>query len=143
MEPVPFNALEQNKAKSKLRGTFLLQWPKLEIVYTNKDPAEQITLKPEGYETQARAVFHEETLSSVEVGGEVLDMEDFEMRHAGTIAEQLRMMVHYYLRFPGGSLTIDKMPEPTFKPKLDLRKKGEIKLHGKPPPEKMPNFMDD
>lgn len=142
-EPIAYNAMEVNKAKAEIPGTFVLSWPSIEIIYSCKQPAEQMVLKPTGYDENAVAIFHEGNLSVVEVAGQALDMEDFEMRHAGTISEQLRMFIRYHLRFPGGTLLIDKAPEPTFKPTLDLRKAGEIKLHGKPPPGKLPNFQDE
>ena len=62
------------------------------------------------------------------------------MRHAGTISDQMRSFVRYHLRFPEGTLKVEKAAEPTFKPVLDLKKPGEIKLHGKPPPGPLPNF---
>ncbi|HMP16566.1 MAG TPA: hypothetical protein PKD72_06065, partial [Gemmatales bacterium] len=64
--------------------------------------------------------------------------------HAGTIAEQLRNFVRYHLRLPGGSLEVEKAPEPTFAPKLNLKKgSGKIHLKGQPPPERMPNFEEE
>jgi hypothetical protein len=140
---VPFDALKENKKKAVLPGTYHFRWPNLQLGYTNKEAGEKIVIEVEGHEEIVSAFYHDGAVNGVKIGNVDLDMEDFEMRHAGTIGDHLRSFVRYYLRFPEGTLEIEKAPEPTFKPVLDLRKGGEIHLHGKPPPEKMPNFKDN
>lgn len=138
----PFNAMEENKKKVVIPGTYHFRWPHLQVGYTNKDTSEKIVLQLDGHPEIVTAFYSDGVVNGVKIGETELDMEDFEMRHAGTIGDQLRSFVRYYLRFPDGTLKVEKAPEPTFKPVLDLRKGGEIKLHGKPPPGKMPNFED-
>jgi len=140
---IPFDALAENKKKAVIPGTYHFRWPKLQLGYTNKDLDEKIVIQVEGDDKVVTTFFTDGAVNGIRIGKENLDMEDFEMRHAGTISDQLRSFIRYYLRFPEGSLTIDKAPEPTFKPVLDLKKKGEIHLHGKAPPERMPNFQDN
>ncbi|HQR08863.1 MAG TPA: hypothetical protein PLN21_18730 [Gemmatales bacterium] len=136
----PFDPLQENKKRAEIPGTYHFRWPRLQVGYTNKDSGEKIVIQKEGHPEVVTAFFTEGAVNGIKIGDTNLDMEDFEMRHAGTISDQLRSFVRYHLRFPGGTLEIEKAPEPTFKPVLDLRKAGEIKLHGKPPPGKMPNF---
>lgn len=137
---VPFIAYKENKKKQEIPGTYIFRWPHLQITYVNKPDGEKVVLQLDGYEQRVTAFYGEGVVTGIKMGDEVLDLEDFDMRHAGTIGDHVRSFIRYHLRFPEGSLEIDKAPEPTFKPVLDLKKKGEIHLHGKPPPEVMPNF---
>jgi len=137
---VPFDALAENKKKAEIPGVYHFRWPKLQLGYTNKEAGEKIVIELEGHDEIVTAFYGAGVVNGVKIGDDNLDLEDFEMRHAGTIGDHLRTFVRYHLRFPEGTLEIEKAPEPTFKPVLDVRKGGEIKLHGKPPPGKMPNF---
>lgn len=140
---VPYNPLEENKSKMEIPGTFHLHWPMLEIGYTLKDGNEKIILRIGDYKELITLFYSDSVLAAVKKDKETLDAEDFEMRHAGTIADHLRSFIRYHLRFPGGSLKVDRSAEPTFTPVLDLNKAGSIKLKGSTPPERMPNFEDD
>lgn len=139
---IPFDAIEENHDRAEIPGTYHLRWPHLQVGYVFKDNTEKIVLQLDGFDEIVTLFYGDGVLNGVNRGKETLDAEDFEMRHAGTISEQLRAFVRFYLRFPGGSLKVDKAPEPTFKPSLDLKKSGDIKLKGPPPPGKQPNFMD-
>lgn len=138
---VPFDAKEKNKLKQELPGTYHFRCPEIELGYTLKEAGEKIVLKIHKHEEVISLFYSDGTLSAIKVLDEVLDTEAFEMRQAGTIAEQLRKFVRYHLRFPGGSLKVEKAAEPTFKPTLNLKEgSGGIKLKGAPPPGKLPNF---
>lgn len=140
---VPYDAMQENKAKAEIPGTYHLRWPHLQIGYVFKDTTEKIVLQIDGYDEVVTLFYGNGELNGVNRGNESLEAEDFEMRHAGTISEQLRAFIRYHLRFPGGSLKVDKAPEPTFKPVLDLKKAGEIHLKGAPPPGRLPNFTEE
>jgi len=140
---VPFNAVEENKSRMEIPGTFHLHWPMLEIGYTLKDGNEKIILRIGDYKELITLFYADSVLAAVKKDKETLDSENFEMRHAGTIADHLRSFIRYHLRFPGGSLKVDKSAEPTFTPVLDLNKGGTINLKGKAPPERMPNFDEE
>lgn len=138
----PFDAVKENKKKEVIPGTYHFRWPKIQVSYTNKNLDETIVIQVDDHDEIVSAYYSEGIVNGVKIGDTNLDMEDFEMRHAGTIGGHLRSFVRYHLRFPEGTLKIEKAPEPTFTPVLDLRKGGEIHLHGKPPPDKMPNFKN-
>ncbi len=135
-----FDPIQENKKRAEIPGTYHFRWPHLQVGYTCKEAGEKIVIQKEGHPEVVTAYYGAGVVNGIKIDETNLNMEDFEMRHAGTIGDQLRSFVRYYLRFPEGTLEIEKAPEPTFKPVLDLRKGGEIKLHGKPPPGKMPNF---
>lgn len=138
---VPFDAKEKNKLKQELPGTYHFRCPEIELGYTLKDGSEKIVLQIHKHQEVISLFYTEGMLTGIKVLKEVLDTEAFEMRQAGTIAEQLRNFVRYHLRFPGGSLNVTKAAEPTFKPKLNLKEgSGSINLKGAPPPGKQPNF---
>lgn len=137
---VPFDAKQENKSKAELPGTYHFRWPHLQVGYTNKDSGEKIVIQIDGHKEIVTAYYSEGAVNGVKIGDEDLDLESFDMRHAGTISDQMRSFVRYHLRFPDGTLKVEKAAEPTFKPVLDLKKPGEIKLHGKPPPGPLPNF---
>lgn len=139
---VPFNPVEENKSRMEIPGTFHLHWPMLEIGYTLKDGNEKIILRIGDYKELITLFYADSVLAAVKKDKETLDTENFEMRHAGTIADHLRSFIRYHLRFPGGSLKVEKSAEPTFTPVLDLNKAGEIKLKGNAPPQRMPNFEE-
>ncbi len=139
---VPYDAKEENKAKAEIPGTYHLRWPHVQVGYVLKDTSEKIVLQIDGYDKVATLFYGDGELNGVKMGEDSLGAESFDMRHAGTLSEQLRAFVRYHVRFPGGSLKVDKAPEPTFKPVLDLKKAGEIHLKGPPPPGKMPNFEE-
>lgn len=140
---IPFDPSKENKSKMEIPGTFHLHWPKLQVGYVFKEGTEKIVIQLDEHHEVVTLFYGDGVLNGVNRGKEALPAEDFEMRHAGTISEQLRAFVRHHLRFPGGSLKVDKAPEPTFKPVLDLKKSGEIHLKGSAPPGKMPNFQDE
>jgi hypothetical protein len=137
---LPYDAVAENKARAELPGTYILRWPQMHITYTCKEGSEKLNIVQHGNDQQVALFYSAGVLGSVDVNKEPLDQESFDFRHAGTLSEQLRSFVRYHLRFPGGSLKLDKAPEPTFKPVKDLRKGGEIHLKGAPPPGRLPNF---
>lgn len=140
---VPFNPSEENRSRMEIPGTYHLHWPMLEIGYTIKDGHEKTILRIGDYKELITLYYSDSVLTAVKKDKETLDAENFEMRHAGTIADQLRSFIRYHLRFPGGSLKVDKSAEPTFTPVLDVNKAGSIKLKGKAPPERLPNFDEE
>ncbi|HQR41919.1 MAG TPA: hypothetical protein PLX97_04530, partial [Gemmatales bacterium] len=139
---IPFDAAVENKAKAEIPGTFVLRWPTIHITYSNKDGSEKLNIIQHGNDQKVALFYSDGVLGAVDVNKETLDQESFDFRHAGTLSDQLRQFVRYHVRFPGGSLKLEKAPEPTFKPVKDLRKGGEIHLKGPPPPGRMPNFEE-
>lgn len=123
---------ELKKMDNDPAGRFRFRWPHLDLSYTLKENSEDVRIQLEGHEEVVTLLYVEQALASMTCAGERFDAEHFQMRQSGNIADQLRCCLRHHLRLSGGTLEHEKFEEPTFTPKLDLNKAGEIKLKDLP-----------
>lgn len=119
---------EFEKIRNECSGRYRFKWDHLDLLYIVTEHTEEMRMKMQDCEDTLTLFYVDGALGSMAMHGETYDVEKFEMRQSGNLANQLRRCLKHHLKVRGGSLEVQKYNDPTFTPKLDLNEAGEIKL---------------
>ena len=114
------------------QGLYRMRWPHLDLKYTIKQQCEEVQLKLEGQNKSVTLLYLDGELGSMALGTDVFGKEDFEMRHAGNIADQFRKMLRKQLCSGYGTHERKKLKETDTSSEFELNEAGEIKIKGLP-----------
>lgn len=119
---------ELEKIRHKGNGRYRFKWDHLELLYILTEHTEEMRVKRQGNEELLTLFYVDGALGSMAMDDETYDVEKFEMRQSGNLANQLRRCLKHHLKVRGGSLEVQKYNDPSITPQLDLNEAGEIKL---------------
>ena len=128
-ELIAYDAL--TKEHLDRQGLYRMRWPHLDLKYTIKLQCEDVRLKLEGQEKAVTLLYIDGELGSMTLGTDTFGREDFEMRHAGNLADQLRKVLRKQLCGGyGGTHERKKIRETDTSSEFELNDAGEIKVKG-------------
>lgn len=119
---------ELEKIRHEGNGRYRFKWDHLELLYILTEHTEEMRVKRQGNEELLTLFYVDGALGSMAMDDETYDVEKFEMRQSGNLANQLRRCLKHHLKVRGGSLEVQKYNDPSITPQLDLNEAGEIKL---------------
>lgn len=107
-------------------GLYRLVWPHLDLRYTIQAMSEEVRLELKSQEKHVSLLYLQGVLESLSLGHEVFDREQFDMRHAGNFADQLRKVLRQQLCSGYGTHERKKLVEEGSA--IQVNQAGEIKL---------------
>ncbi|HQR42916.1 MAG TPA: hypothetical protein PLX97_09535 [Gemmatales bacterium] len=119
---------EFKKMLHDVEGIYRFRWTELDLKYVVREKTEEVRLKRGNSDDKLVLFYVDGVFSSMSFNHETYAGEQFELRHSGNLANQLRKCLRHHLKMRGGSLETVKYDEPTFTPKLDVNATGEIRL---------------
>ncbi|HQR06304.1 MAG TPA: hypothetical protein PLN21_05755 [Gemmatales bacterium] len=134
-ELIAYDAL--TKEHLQRQGFYRMRWPHLDLKYTIKQQSEEVRLKLEGQDKAVTLLYLDGELGSMALGTDIFGKEDFEMRHAGNLADQLRKVLRHQLCGGYGTHKHKKKRETDTSSEFELNDAGEIKVKGG-----LPNAQD-
>jgi len=129
-ELIAYDALSQDHLDRQ--GFYRMRWPHLDLKYTLKLQSEEVRLHLTGQDKAVALLYLDGELGSMALGNDVFGKEDFEMRHAGNLADQLRTILRKQLCGGYGTHERKKLKDPNQAPAYELNEAGEIKVKGLP-----------
>jgi hypothetical protein len=129
-ELIAYDALTQEHLDRQ--GLYRMHWPHLDLKYTIKHQSEEVRLQLEGQEKAVTLLYLDGELGSMALGTDIYGKEDFEMRHAGTLGDQLRKILRKQLCGGYGTHERKKLGDPDSAPAYEVNEAGEIKVKGLP-----------
>ena len=130
-ELIAYDALTQDHLERQ--GFYRMRWPHLDLKYTIKQQSEEVRLKLEGQDKAVTLLYLDGELGSMALGSDMFGKEDFEMRHAGNLADQLRKVLRKQLCGGYGSHERIALEDPNQSPAdYEVNEAGEIKVKGLP-----------
>jgi hypothetical protein len=115
------------------QGLYRMNWPHLDLKYTIKQQSEEVRLKLHGQDKPVTLLYLDGELGSMALGDDIFGKEDFEMRHAGNLADQFRKILRKQLCSGyGGTQERKKLKETDTSSEFELNEAGEIKVKGLP-----------
>lgn len=130
-ELIAYDALTKDHLNRQ--GLYRMNWPHLDLKYTIKLQCEEVRLKLVGQDKAVTLLYLDGELGSMALGDDIFGKEDFEMRHAGSLADQFRTILRKQLCSGyGGTHERKKLKETDTSSEFELNEAGEIKVKGLP-----------
>lgn len=127
-ELIAYDALTEEHLQRQ--GLYRMRWHHLDLKYTIKQQTEEVRLKLEGQDHAVTLLYIDGELGSMALGSDIFGKEDFEMRHAGNLADQLRKVLRHQLCGGYGTHHHKKFKETDTSSEFELNDAGEIKVKG-------------
>ncbi len=127
-ELIAYDALTEEHLRRQ--GLYRMRWPHLDLKYTIKQQSEEVRLKMDGQDNAVTLLYLDGELGSMAFGSDIFGKEDFEMRHAGNLADQLRKVLRHQLCGGYGTHHHKKIRERDTSSEFELNDAGEIKVKG-------------
>jgi hypothetical protein len=99
---IPFTPAKSAKKQPK-HGNFRLICDSADITYTAEEYTDEAIIALPGYDEHVTLMFTEGELSGIWIGKEALSPDSFDMRQGKASASNLRKLIRYHLRLPGGT----------------------------------------
>ena len=125
-ELIAYNALKADSLNQP--GVFRMRWPHLDLHYSVKAQSEEVRLHLDGQEKEVTLLYLNGELASMSLGDDRFRLEDFEMRHAVSLASSFRLYLRKQLCGGYGTHERKKIVDNSQHADYQVNASGEIKL---------------